>query len=158
MALSCKIKILANTKNRTLDTLQIQKLGDLLGVKLFDRTQQPVVPTKIVRAIIEKAKLLLEDFQQIKDMAHLAKEKLAGELNIGIITTLAPYLIPKLIAQFSQKHPGVKVTIWEETTSQIMTRLKQGVIDCGIVSIPVGENTFSETLLFLEKLVIYAGN
>lgn len=139
-------------------SLQIQKLEDLLGVKLFDRTQQPVVPTKIGREIIEKAKLLLEDFQQIQDLAHLEKEELAGELNIGVITTLAPYLIPKLIAQFSQKHPGVKVNIWEETTSQIVSKLKQGMIDCGIVSMPILENQFSETPLFTEKMVVYAGN
>lgn len=134
-------------------SLQLQKLEDVLGVKLFERN--PVVPTKIGTEIIEKARLLLDDYYRIREVAQQEQRALAGELHIGVITTLAPYLIPGLMSRFRSKHPGVKLVIWEETTAQIIHKVKQGVIDCGIVSTPLNESQLLGHTLFTEKLVAY---
>ena len=139
-------------------SLQIQKLEDLLGVKLFDRNQQPVAPTRIGAEIIEKARLLLIDYKKIQEIAQNEKSELSGELNMGIITTVAPYLIPNIMTRFMGKHPNVKLNIWEETTGQIISHLKSCTIDCGIVSTPLNEGGFLEFTLFTEKFVAYVGD
>ncbi|GAB3716697.1 hydrogen peroxide-inducible genes activator [Spirosoma flavus] len=139
-------------------SLQIQKLEDLLGVKLFDRNQQPVTPTKIGAEIIERARLLLNDYKKIKEIAQDEHHDVAGELAIGVITTVAPYLMPHLLNRFRIKYPGIRLMIWEETTEQIVHKLKLGLIDCGIVSTPLNENQFLETTLYSEKFVAYVGD
>lgn len=139
-------------------SLQIQKLEEQLGVKLFDRDQHPVKPTRIGAEIIGKARLLLNDCMRIKEIVLDEKNELSGELNIGVIPTVAPYLVPRVMARFMSRHPGVNLVIWEDTTSQIIGKLKSGIIDCGIASTPLEEGNYLETLLFSEKFVAYVGD
>ncbi len=139
-------------------SMQIQKLEDSIGVKLFDRTRQPVVPTELGKEVITQARVLLAEYQKINEIITDRNKELSGELKIGIITTVAPYIIPKLITQFMQKYPGVKLMIWEQTTEQIIQQLKQGTIDCGILSTPLQEPQLLETPLFYENFVAYVAN
>ncbi|KAA2243791.1 LysR family transcriptional regulator [Chitinophaga agrisoli] len=139
-------------------SMQIQKLEDSIGVKLFDRTRQPVVPTELGKEVIAQARVMLAEYQKINEIITDRNRDLTGELKIGIITTVAPYIIPKLITQFMQKYPGVKLMIWEQTTEQIIQQLKQGTIDCGILSTPLQEPQLIETPLFYENFVAYVAN
>lgn len=136
-------------------SMQLQKLEDTLGVKLFDRSKQPVVPTEIGIEIIEQARVLLAESQKIKEIVSDRQKELSGELKIGIIPTVAPYLLPRLITKFIEKYPKVKLIVWEQTTEQIIQQLKLGLIDCGILSTPLNEAGLTEIPVFYENFVAY---
>ncbi|MDF2430737.1 MAG: LysR family transcriptional regulator, hydrogen peroxide-inducible s activator [Mucilaginibacter sp.] len=136
-------------------SMQIQKLESTLGVKLFNRTRQPILPTEVGNDVIAQARVLLAEHQKIKEIIGSRNKDLMGELKIGIIPTVAPYIVPKIISQFIEKYPLVKLVIWEETTEQIIQHLKSEVIDCGILSTPLVDSQLMETHLFYEKFVAY---
>lgn len=136
-------------------SMQIQKLEDLLGVKLFDRSRQPVIPTEIGVEIIEQARVLLHESYKIKEIIEERKGEISGELKIGVIPTIAPYLMPQVIGGFVQKYPKVKLTVSELTTETIISQLKVGLIDCGILATPLNETTLDERPVFYENFVSY---
>lgn len=136
-------------------SMQIQKLEDQLGVKLFDRSRQPVVPTEIGVEIIEQARKLLNESYKIKEIIEERKGEIAGELKIGIIPTVAPYLLPRVIGGFMEKYPKVKLIISEFTTEHIIQQLKVGLLDCGILATPLDEAILLERPVFYENFVSY---
>ena len=136
-------------------SMQIQKLEDSLGVKLFDRSKQPVVPTEIGTEIIAQARVLLTESHKIKEIVSDRQRDLAGELRLGIIPTIAPYLLPRIINRFIEKYPQVKLVVWEQTTEQIIQQIKNGIIDCGILSTPLHEPSIIEIPVFYENFVAY---
>jgi len=139
-------------------SMQIQKLEDSLGVKIFNRTKSPVVPTEIGIEIIMQARIMLAEYQKIQDLVADRNRELSGELKIGIIPTVAPYIVPKIITQFISKYPAVKLLVWEQNTEQITQQLKLGMLDCGIVSTPLQDPQLVETSLFFENFVAYVSD
>ncbi|WP_374948526.1 LysR substrate-binding domain-containing protein [Mucilaginibacter sp.] len=137
-------------------SMQIQKLEDTLGVKLFDRSRQPVVPTEIGIEIVAQARILLAESEKIKEIISDRQKELSGELRIGIIPTVAPYILPKIMHGFFEKYPQVKLVVWEQTTEQIIQQLKLGALDCGILSTPLHESGLTEVPVFYENFVAYA--
>ena len=137
-------------------SMQVQKLEDTLGVKIFDRSKQPVVPTEIGIEIIEQARILLGESQKIKEIISDRQKDLSGELKIGIIPTISPYLLPRIINKFIEKYPQVKLIVWEQTTEQIIQQIKLGTIDCGVLSTPLHEQSLMEIPVFYENFVAYA--
>ncbi|WP_040299691.1 hydrogen peroxide-inducible genes activator [Arcticibacter svalbardensis] len=137
-------------------SMQIQKLEDNLGVILFDRSKQPVVPTEIGVQVIDQARLVLAEADNLNEIIHSFKKELSGTLKIGVIPTVAPYLLPKIILSFTSKYPKVQLLIWEFTTEQIVQKLKVGLLDCGIVSTPLDDKTLNELPLFYEPFALYA--
>lgn len=136
-------------------SMQVQKLEDTLGVKLFDRSKQPVTPTEIGIEIIAQARILLSESEKIKEIISDRQKELSGELKVGIIPTIAPYILPKILHGFIQKYPQVKLIVWEQTTEQIIQQLKSGMIDCGILSTPLHEINLIEIPVFYENFVAY---
>lgn len=136
-------------------SMQIQKLENTLGVQIFNRKRQPVSPTEIGNSIIAQARVLIAEHKKIQDIVCDHRKELMGELKIGIIPTIAPYILPKIITQFMLKFPQVKLVIWEQTTEQIIQQLKLGLIDCGILSTPILETRLLEMPLFYEDFVAY---
>ncbi|MBC7654736.1 MAG: LysR family transcriptional regulator [Oligoflexus sp.] len=136
-------------------SMQIQKLEEQLEVKLFDRSRQPVIPTEIGIEIIEQARILLQESYKIKEIIEERKGELAGELKIGVIPTIAPYLLPQVIGGFMEKYPKVKLTISELTTETIIHQLKVNLLDCGILATPLDENGLKERPVFYENFVSY---
>lgn len=136
-------------------SMQLQKLEDTLGVKIFDRSKQPVTPTEIGTEIIEQARVLLGESQKIKEIISDRQKELSGELKVGIIPTISPYILPKIITEFIHKYPLVKLVVWEQTTEQIIQQLKMGLIDCGILSTPLNEPSLTEIPVFYENFVAY---
>lgn len=136
-------------------SMQIQKLEEELGVKIFDRSKQPVVPTEAGEEIIQQAKVILQQRNDLLDTIASKKDIVNGELRLGIIPTLAPYLIPLFVPTFSQKFPMVKIQIVELTTENLLIQLKEGKIDAGVVVTPLHENGIKEEILFYEKLLAY---
>lgn len=136
-------------------SMQIQKLEEQLGVKLFDRSRQPVVPTEIGVEVIEQARILLNESYKIKEIISEKKGDITGELKIGIIPTIAPYLLPRVIGGFMEKYPKVKLVIYEFTTENIIQQLKVGLLDCGILATPLDEPLLFERPVFYENFVSY---
>ncbi|MCO5947287.1 MULTISPECIES: hydrogen peroxide-inducible genes activator [Mucilaginibacter] len=136
-------------------SMQVQKLEDTLGVKIFDRSKQPVTPTEIGIEIITQARIMLSESEKIKEIITDRQKELSGELKVGIIPTIAPYILPKILHGFIEKYPQVKLIVWEQTTEQIIAQLKLGVIDCGILSTPLHESTLTEVPVFYENFVAY---
>lgn len=136
-------------------SMQIQKMELELGVKIFDRSKQPVVPTEIGQQLVEQAKRILSEKSMIDELVQIKKGILTGELKIGIIPTLAPYLLPLFIQQFTAKHPEVRLIVSELTTEKIISRLKESRIDVGILVTPLNEPGIKEYVLFYEELVAY---
>ncbi|MBB5397119.1 hydrogen peroxide-inducible genes activator [Mucilaginibacter sp. AK015] len=137
-------------------SMQIQKLEDTLGVKLFDRSHQPVIPTEIGEEIIAQARILLAESEKIKEIISDRQKELSGELKVGIIPTISPYILPKILNGFIQKYPQVKLIVWEQTTEMIIQQLKLGMLDCGILSTPLHEASLTEIPVFYENFVAYA--
>jgi LysR family hydrogen peroxide-inducible transcriptional activator len=135
--------------------MQIQKLEEELGVKIFDRTKQPVIPTEIGAGIIAQARNALREAGMIRQMISDQKDTMTGELRIGIIPTLAPYLLPPLFKNIREKYPQVKLTIKEAITEELVQELKNNRLDCGIVVTPLKDSSIKEDVLFYEELFVY---
>ncbi|AXE16977.1 hydrogen peroxide-inducible genes activator [Runella rosea] len=136
-------------------SMQVQKLEDELGVKLFDRSKQPVVPTEIGQLVIKQARLLLRESAQIKDIVDEHRGTVAGEIRVGIIPTLAPYLLPLFLDNFIKKYPQVKLKVIELTTEQLISKLNKDLLDVGIVVTPLQDDRITEYPLFYEEFVAY---
>jgi LysR family hydrogen peroxide-inducible transcriptional activator len=136
-------------------SMQVQKLEEELGVKIFDRSKQPVVPTEVGVEIIEQARRILSEKNVITELVQTKKGILTGELRIGIIPTLAPYLLPLFVQSFSKKYPHIKLVVQELMTEYIVTRLREGRIDVGILVTPLQEKGIKEHVLFYEELLAY---
>ncbi|WP_080241106.1 hydrogen peroxide-inducible genes activator [Spirosoma rigui] len=139
-------------------SMQIQKLEDELGILVFDRSKQPVVPTETGQAILAQARDVLRAARRIPEIVSESKNDFQGELRIGIIPTLAPYLLPYFIGEFIGKYPAVSVQIQELVTEQIVERLRNGLIDVGLVVTPLTENGITEMPLFQEPFIVYAAD
>jgi len=136
-------------------SMQIQKLEDTLGVKLFDRSKQPVIPTEIGSEIIAQARVMLSEAEKIREIITDRQRELSGELKVGIIPTVAPYLLLKILHGFVAKYPQVKLIVSEQTTEQIIQELKSGTVDCGILSTPLHDSSLTEIPVFYENFVAY---
>ena len=136
-------------------SMQVQKLEEELEIKIFDRSKQPVIPTEAGREIIEQARKILGEKQVIGEIVQAKKGILTGELRIGIIPTLAPYLLPLFIQSFTTKYPQIKLIVNEMTTEVVVSRLREGRIDVGILVTPLQENGIREQVLFYEELLVY---
>ncbi|SER93000.1 hydrogen peroxide-inducible genes activator [Pedobacter rhizosphaerae] len=136
-------------------SMQVQKLEELLSVKIFDRSRQPVSPTEIGAQIIAQARIILQESGKIKELISSQQQDVLGELRIGVIPTVAPYLLPEVISSMLEKYPELKLLIWEYTTEDIIHHLKTGVLDCGILATPLSDPNIAETPLYYENFVSY---
>lgn len=139
-------------------SMMIQKLEEELETKIFDRSKQPVVSTPIGELIIEQARKVLLEQERLIDLMRQQKSMLSGELRVGIIPTLAPYLVHRFINQFLEKYPGIRLFVSEHVTSSIIKRLKKNQLDVGILVSPLGDPAIKETPLFYEPLLVYSSH
>ena len=128
----------------------IQKLEEELGVKLFDRTVQPVCPTAIGEKIIDQARVILAQTAQVKEIISEEKQSLAGVFRLGVLPTIAPYLLPRFFPQLMEKHPELDIRVTEMKTQDIQQALHAAIIASKL------EDTFlKEETLFYETFFGY---
>jgi LysR family hydrogen peroxide-inducible transcriptional activator len=137
-------------------SMMIHKLEEELGAKIFDRSKQPVATTELGKPIVEQARVILKETARLKELVTEKKGSVDGELKVGIIPTLAPYLLPLFIKSFLKKYPLVRLTIIEVRTETIIEQLKSGVLDVGILVTPLADVQLTEIPLFYEEFVVYA--
>lgn len=136
-------------------SMMIKKLEEELGVKIFDRSKQPVKTTDVGEQVILQARKIILESRKLKEIIQHEKGIVSGELQIGIIPTLAPYLLPLFLKEFMQSYPLVKLIINEYTTDVMMQKLKSGDLDVGILATPLHDAAISEQVLFYEKYYLY---
>lgn len=137
-------------------TTQIKKLEDHLGVQLFNRRANPVHPTPVGEKVIAQARIILDEVSGLKALLREETTSLDGEYRLGIIPTLAPYLLPLFLQSFAEAHPGVRLIIREMQSEQIMDDLKRKRIDLGLLVTPLDDKQLREIPLFYEPFLIYA--
>jgi LysR family hydrogen peroxide-inducible transcriptional activator len=136
-------------------SMQIHKLEEELSVKIFDRSKQPVLPTEAGKEIIDQARRILSERNDLLEMLDAKKGIVNGELRVGIIPTIAPYLLPLVVPAFTKKYPQVRLVVNELTTALMLSRLREGKIDAGILVTPLQEQGIKEDVLFYEELLVY---
>ncbi len=155
---TCRHFVLASEKcfvTQPTLSMQVQKLEEELGVKIFDRTKQPVIPTEVGAGIIAQARIILLESQMIGQIINDQKDIMTGEIRIGIIPTLAPYLLPPLFKHMRDKYPQLHLVIKETITEEVIQELKNNRLDCGLVVTPLNDSSIKEDVLFYEELFVY---
>jgi LysR family transcriptional regulator, hydrogen peroxide-inducible genes activator len=136
-------------------SMQIKKVEDELGVLVFDRSKKPVLTTEIGKLILQEAREMIRQSRRIEEIVKNQKGEIGGELRIGIIPTLSPYLLPLFITKFMKKYPSVKLVIEELLTDDIVGKLNHDLLDVGILISPLNESTIIEIPLFYEPFMVY---
>ncbi len=138
----------------TLSTM-IGKLEDEIGIRIFDRKTKPVTVTREGEKIIEQLRVILKEIDSLQNIAQELKGELSGELKIGIIPTVAPYLLPLFLGDFAKAFPRIQVIVHEMTTTVIQKNLHQRNIDLGIAAIPLEDSELLEYHLYDEPFILY---
>lgn len=136
-------------------SMQIRKAEEELGVIIFDRSKQPIVPTDVGEIVIEQARVILREKQRLNQLIDEFKGEVAGQLRLGIIPTLSPYLLPLFVGDWVRKYPKLHLQIQEMQTHQIIESLRNDGLDVGILVTPIRENHLRETPLFYEEILVY---
>lgn len=143
-----------NVTQPTLSAM-LQKLEDELGVKLFDRKSQPIAPTPTGLKVIEQAWKVIVRANKLKETVEEAKHSLLGTFNIGILPTIAPYLIPRFFPSLMNDYPDMDLRITEMKTEEMKKALLRGDIDAGIAAKLEDMDSFDCETLFYEQFYAY---
>ena len=136
-------------------SLMVKKLEEELDVRIFDRDAHPVTPTAIGRKVIDRAKVVLYNTDQLVEMTRSEKETLSGPLKIALISTLSPVLIPGLFKYMGGHHPTIDLNIEEMLSDTIKDKLRKAEVDMGILAGPVEEPGLLEIPLYHERFLAY---
>ncbi len=136
-------------------SMQIQKLEEELGIKLFDRNKHPIAITAIGEAIVEQARIALAEVDKIHELIQSQQNNMMGTFRIAVIPTVAPYILPGLLEGYSKSFPDVKLQVKELETGQIVKALRNNELDAALISTPIEESGLKEYPLFYEPFVAY---
>lgn len=135
-------------------SMQIKDMEETLGVALFERGARQVRLTRVGEDFAPRVRDILRSVDEMADLARQAQNRLSGRLRIGVIPTIAPYLLPAFIGHLTHAHPTLDLHIRETLTPLLIEELTQGRIDAAIVALPVSEPSFDEVAIFEEDFVL----
>jgi LysR family hydrogen peroxide-inducible transcriptional activator len=135
---------------------QLKKLEKELGVMLIDRNTRHVSMTDVGLAVAQQARNVLKEVKVVKEIAQSFDDPMAGELKVGLIPTVAPYLLPEIIPELKQKFPRLKLWLHEHLTAVLLDKLRNADLDLLILALPVDTDEFSEIDLFQEAFWLAA--
>ncbi|MNL11991.1 Hydrogen peroxide-inducible protein activator [compost metagenome] len=136
-------------------SMQIQKLEDELGATVFDRTKQPIRATALGERILQQARLAVQNSQRITEIIAEDQGELVGEVRLGVIPTLAPYLLPLFLNDFLKKFPRLHLTIEEIETQAMVEKIRSNTLDVGIAVTPIVDINIARKVLFYEPFLVY---
>ena len=136
-------------------SIQIQKLEEELGTKIFNRNTKPVLLTEIGKKIVQQAQRIIEESSRMTDIVAQEKGFIGGEFKLGILPTVMPTLLPKFLNTFIKKYPKVDIKIEELTTDNICKKINDGHLDAGIAATPLLRDNIIEKSLYYEPFVGY---
>lgn len=135
-------------------SVAVKKIEDELGVTLFERHQHEVSITPIGETIIKQAKVILNETNTLKELAKQNKDELSGELKLGVIYTIGPYLLPKLIPVINKQVSDLVLIIEEDYTDNLANKLKAGEIDIAILANPFEQSGIQTEVLYQEPFMV----
>ena len=133
----------------------IQKLENELDVQIFDRNKHPVEPTLLGSKIIGQIKVVLFNSSQLQEMVLSEREQESGEIRLGIIPTVAPYILPKLFKNIHTQHPNISLRVYEARSTNIIQRLERAELDMAMLATPLDNSQLLEVPVYYEKFVAY---
>jgi LysR family hydrogen peroxide-inducible transcriptional activator len=135
-------------------SMMVKKLEEELGVKIFDRSL-PLKPTPSGEMVISRARQILQEVKNLKEFIKSEKDSIEGEYRLAVIPTLAPYLLPRFLNEFLEKHPGTSFTVMEMQTEEIVRQLKTNRLDIAILVTPIDDKEIREVPVFYEPILLY---
>ncbi len=135
-------------------SMQIKELEESLGTVLFERSARQVQLTNFGEEFVLRVRDILRAVDELGDLARAAQDSLVGRLRIGVIPTIAPYLLPTIIRNLTQIHTGLDLHVRETLTEKLIRELTEGRLDAAIVALPVSESSLTEVALFKEDFVL----
>jgi LysR family hydrogen peroxide-inducible transcriptional activator len=138
----------------TLSTM-IGRFEAEIDIKIFDRKTKPISITEEGERIIQQLRVILKEVDSLDNMMQELKGEMVGELRLGIIPTVAPYILPLFLSKFAANFPKVKVIVQEMTTPEIQKALKSRTLDIGIAAIPLLDSDLQEHLLYKESFLLF---
>ena len=132
----------------------LRELESLIGVTLVERTRRVVRFTPLGLRIAEKAQRILREAEELSEMARAAGKPLAGELRMGVIPTIAPFLLPKMLPKLRRDWPDLKLYLREETSQAACETLHRGGVDCVLLALPYGCGDVEAAELFEDRLFV----
>ncbi|EDM72725.1 transcriptional regulator, LysR family protein [Roseobacter sp. AzwK-3b] len=135
-------------------SVQIRDLEESLGTTLFERGARQVRLTAFGDQIARHVRGILRSVDELGDLARASRDGMIGRLRIGVIPTIAPYLLPTILRDLTTAHAGLDVHVRETLTPRLIRELSEGRIDCAIVALPVSEPSFTEVTLFTETMML----
>jgi LysR family hydrogen peroxide-inducible transcriptional activator len=137
----------------TLST-QIRKLEEELGVALVERAPRKVMLTEAGAAIAQRARAVLAEVEQMREIARLAHDPESGSLRLGLFPTLGPYLLPHVVGPLRTRYPKLELLLVEEKTEALLARLREGRIDAAVLALPVDDEGLEHAALFDEPFLL----
>ncbi|MGF1631339.1 MAG: hydrogen peroxide-inducible genes activator [Kiloniellaceae bacterium] len=135
-------------------SMQIKELEETLGTELFERGARQVRLTSFGEALALRVRTILRSVDELGDLARASHERLVGRLRIGVIPTIAPYLLPVIVGNLTRLYGGLDIHVRETLTSKLIQELAEGRIDTAIVALPVSEPSLTEVPLFTEQFML----
>ncbi len=139
-------------------SMQMQKLEDEIGAKIFDRNKHPIAVTELGQMIVDQARIAISEMERVNEIIQTEQKLLSGKFRFAAIPTVAPNILPGLLDNYSKKYPSLKLQVKEMETNQIINALHNNEIDAALVSTPLEENYIKEYPLFYEPFVGYFAN
>ncbi|MBR2051394.1 MAG: LysR family transcriptional regulator [Bacteroidales bacterium] len=136
-------------------SMMIQKLEQELEINIFDRKMQPIAPTEIGRSLIDQAKVILYNARQFRELALSEKQQESGKVTLGIIPTVAPYILPKLFNILQERNPNIQLHVKEITTAEIIKQLDKAEIDMALLATPLDNPNILEIPVYYERFFGY---
>ncbi|HVY99519.1 MAG TPA: hydrogen peroxide-inducible genes activator [Dongiaceae bacterium] len=134
----------------------LQELETLLGTSLVERSNRSVVFTPLGREIAARARIVLREAQELAELAAAAKDPLSGALRLGVIPTIGPFLLPKVLPKLRKAYPKLKLYLTEDLTQRLVDELHEGALDCVLLALPVEIGEAEQMLLFDDPFEVVA--
>lgn len=135
-------------------SVQIAGLEASLGTRLFERSTRHARLTRFGENMLPRVRDILRSVDELGDLARVSRDGFVGQLHIGVIPTIAPYLLPSVIGRLTEAYPALNIRVRETLTPRLIPELAEGKIDAAIVALPISEPAFTETPLFTEDFVL----
>lgn len=135
-------------------SLQIKDLEESLGAHLFERSPRQVRLTRLGEEFALRVREILRSVDELEDLARASQSWLSGRLRLGVIPTVAPYLLPGIVGKLNRLHPGLDIHVRETLTAKLLRELSEGRLDAAIVALPVSEPALTEVPLFAEEFLL----
>jgi LysR family transcriptional regulator, hydrogen peroxide-inducible genes activator len=135
-------------------SMQIKEMEQALGGLLLERNARQVALTRLGEEVTERVRDILRSVDELGDFARASRDRLSGRLRIGMIPTIAPYLLPKIIGNLTRLHPELDIQVREALTPKLIQELSEGRLDTAILALPVSEPSLTEAALFSENFLL----